>query len=58
MSDKATHASVNYGPGHKDGDHCAICKYYLKGPHCKRVLDPIKVLGWCRLFSEKQERKQ
>ena len=47
---KLSHKAVDYGPGHRKGDHCAICANY-EPPHCSIVADPIKPLGWCKRFS-------
>lgn len=52
---KASHASVNYGPGQANGAHCAVCKHYQVGlhdqMHCELVVDPIRPEMWCKLFS-------
>ena len=50
---KISHKACDYGPGHKDGDHCSICEYYVPdGPHCEKVVDPIRPMDWCNRFEE------
>lgn len=53
---KLSHDAVNYGPGHKTGDHCAICEHYRKKPgnkpSCAIVVPPIEPLGWCKKFKK------
>jgi len=53
MAEKVSHAVAQYGPGHKDGDHCAICTMY-RDHHCTAVVDPISPMGWCRFFEERK----
>lgn len=54
MAEKLSHKAVEYGPGDKDSDHCAVCAHYIAaGPHCRIVSDPIKSLGWCKKFKDK-----
>jgi len=47
---KKTHEEVQYSEG-MPSRHCSICDNYLyKGPHCKKVVDPIDPDMWCIEF--------
>lgn len=53
---KRAKSSVSYGPGHPEGDHCAICRFFLAGLHegrCRLVKGVIEPMMWCRLFRNK-----
>lgn len=56
---KQSHQAVNYGPGHRDGDHCAVCRFFhpeRKTDRCDKVVDPIDAMGWCEEFKKRASR--
>ena len=52
MSDKVSKASVDYGPGHPKGDHCAVCRHFEKPHGCEVVEGPVSPMGWCKRFTQ------
>jgi hypothetical protein len=52
---KASKASVDYGPGHKDGDHCGICKHFEPPHTCEVVAGEVRALGWCKRFVKRSK---
>jgi hypothetical protein len=53
-------ASAHYQPKpNANGQHCALCNYYLPGKtatavgSCKLVAGAIAPTGWCQLFAAK-----
>jgi hypothetical protein len=59
---KLSHKATQYGRGHRDGDHCGICEYYIAGrpPHCKVTADPMTfgAMGWCNKYEKAEEAKE
>ena len=61
-SAKLSHKEAEYGRGHRDGDHCGICEYYIatRPPHCRKTADPMTfgALGWCNKYEKSEEAKE
>jgi hypothetical protein len=50
---KRDKSSVDYGQGRPEGDHCALCKFWVAGLHdgaCRCVKGDIGAMMWCRLY--------
>ena len=52
---KVTKASVDYSLGHSMGDHCGICKYFIKPDECEKVKGTVRSAMWCKLFKKKSK---
>jgi hypothetical protein len=52
---KVSKASVDYGPGHPNGDHCGVCRHFeVEAPeHCEIVEGRILASMWCKRFAKK-----
>lgn len=52
---KLSHKAAGYHAGHGEGgSHCGICRYFVAGPRCRIVVDPIDPNDGCDRFSPKE----
>jgi hypothetical protein len=52
---KVGKASVQYGDGDPDGDHCAVCRHFMTPDACEKVRGLIEPDAWCNLFADKTQ---